>query len=231
MSQHATLGPRSTARQTSRTFGGLFVAVTMILVCAMLLTACSLSQDVANEPGVAWTFTPAGTPSAGQDYEPMMVTTEVVRVVDGDTIVVRPVIDVLRPTNDAGTQHTVRLLGLDAPEMNFGEGKGDPECGAVAATDHLAELLPTGHLVTLTFDPLADRFDDYGRSLAYVSITGSGSDVNLAQLTGGFAAAWIPNGEPEPERWFNYLSASEQAKYAKTGSYGAPEHCTSLGRR
>ncbi|GAP61291.1 uncharacterized protein pXO1-141/BXA0211/GBAA_pXO1_0211 [Arthrobacter sp. Hiyo1] len=161
---------------------------------------------------------------------PKTVKTKIVRVVDGDTIAVQANSD-LQPTNDAGTQHTVRLLGIDAPEMNYGKG-APPECGAQAATDHLTELLPKSTEVTITYDqtPGVDRTDRYGRSLAYVS-TSAIADVNLAQLKSGYAEAWIPKSATQPERWNDYLSAAELPKYAKTGAYGAPEHCQSLGRK
>ena len=160
---------------------------------------------------------------------PKAVTSRLIRVVDGDTIVVQASSE-LQPTNDAGTQHTVRLLGIDAPEMNYGKG-APPECGAQAATDHLTGLLPKGTEVTVTYDQTAgvDRTDRYGRSLAYVSTTAI-RDVNLAQLKSGYAEAWIPKSAAQPERWNDYLSAAELPKYAKTGAYGAPEHCQHLGR-
>ena len=129
---------------------------------------------------------------------PMVVQTAVVRVVDGDTIVVRAVAGEHQPTNGSGAQHTVRLLGIDTPEMN--SGKGVAECGAQAATDRLEELLPADTTVTLTYDTHADRTDRYGRSLAYVTVVSSGEDANRAMVAEGYAVAWIPKGEPQPER-------------------------------
>ncbi|WP_284982339.1 thermonuclease family protein [Arthrobacter sp. efr-133-TYG-118] len=174
---------------------------------------------------------PEATPThSAAGAQAKAVKTTIVRVVDGDTIEVQVITD-LQPTNDAGTQHIVRLLGIDAPEMNYGKG-APPECGARAATDHLTELLPKGTEVTITHDqaPGVDRTDRYGRSLAYVS-TAAIPDVNLAQLKSGYAEAWIPKSAAQPERWNDYLSAAELPKYAKTGAYGAPEHCQSLGRK
>ena len=189
-----------------------------------------VSTDQTTSSPVA-TVQPEATPSLSAAVSlPTAVKAKIVRVVDGDTIVVQANSD-LQPTNDAGTQHTVRLLGIDAPEMNYGKD-APPECGAQAATDHLTELLPKGTTVTITDDQTrgVDRTDRYGRSLAYAS-TSANADVNLAQLKSGYAEAWIPKSAAQPERWNDYRSNAELPKYAKTGAYGAPEHCQSLGHK
>jgi micrococcal nuclease len=81
---------------------------------------------------------------------------QVVRVSDGDTIVVRE--------NNAET--TVRLLGIDTPET---VAPGKPvECGGPEASDFLKKMLPEGTEVKLETDPKADAEDRYGRTLAYV---------------------------------------------------------------
>lgn len=217
-------------------YGGHSVLTILIGLTVILgLTGC---QGVRSQPDSTNQTTspvapakPEATPTHSAAVpSPQAVKTTIIRVVDGDTIVVQATTD-LQPTNDAGTQHTVRLLGIDAPEMNYGNG-GPPECGARAATDHLTELLPKGTEVTITYDqaPGVDRTDRFGRSLAYVS-TSALADVNLTRLKSGYAEAWIPKSAAQPERWNDYLSAAELPKYAKTGAYGAPEHCQSLGRK
>jgi hypothetical protein len=55
--------------------------------------------------------------------------------------------------------------------------------------------------------------------------------MNRTQAADGYASAWIPESAAQPERWNDYVSAAERPKYAKTGAYGAPEHCQSLGRK
>jgi micrococcal nuclease len=80
---------------------------------------------------------------------------EVVRVVDGDTIVVRL---------DDGTEEVVRILGVDTPEMNRWSGE-PPEPMAVACTV-LAWARFRGAEVWL-LGCGKDR-DYYGRLLAYV---------------------------------------------------------------
>ena len=97
----------------------------------------------------------------------------VVEVTDGDTL------DVRYPN---GSTDTVRLLGVDTPEVGVDndptefEGVPDDETGAAClesagedasafAREHLL-----GERVTLVTDPAADRRDRYGRLLAYVHV-------------------------------------------------------------
>lgn len=185
-----------------------------------ILAGCSLDQDreAIPQPTISASGIPVDTKASSTE-------TRLVRVVDGDTIVVQPVAGVLHPTNDAGTQSTVRLLGIDAAEMNYGKATG-PECGAQEATDNLEKLLPAGSPVTITFDARADRTDRFGRSLAYVG-SSTGDDINLAQVTKGYAEAWYPKGEPEPERVPAYKKAAVAASQQGLGAQGS---CASIGR-
>lgn len=155
----------------------------------------------------------------------------VLRVVDGDTIAVRP--DAAFPaTNDAGTEHLIRMLGIDTPEMNRMSDKA-PKCGAQEASDHLAALLAAGDtgVVSVVFDSRADRTDRFGRSLAYVQLPGGSdivsTDLALSMAVDGYAAAWYPQGEPEPERFPAYASAQQAAEANGSGLYAT---CDTIGR-
>ena len=105
----------------------------------------------------------------------------VVRVVDGDTIVVR-----------LGTvDERIRLIGIDTPETV--DPRTPVECFGKEASDHLAGLLPPGTPVRLERDVEArDRFD---RLLAYVYRVDDGTFVNLALAEDGYAdvATFPPN--------------------------------------
>ena len=80
---------------------------------------------------------------------------KLIRVVDGDTIVVN--------LNDEDV--TVRLIGVDAPEsVNPDESKNTTE--GVETSDFVKEYLSDYEEVYLDYD--ADITDDYGRLLAYV---------------------------------------------------------------
>lgn len=89
----------------------------------------------------------------------------VVDVHDGDTITVR---------RDDGTQHRVRLYGIDAPEL--------AQPGGTEARDHLRALLASA---TVDVRPVAT--DRYGRTVARVHR--GDSDINRAMIVAGHA--WV----------------------------------------
>jgi micrococcal nuclease len=165
-------------------------------------------------------------PGTGADGAAAVETT-VVRVIDGDTVAVRPVTGALRAdTEHAGAPEvTVRILGIDAPEMNYHKGLA-PECGAQAATDHLGGILAQGLPVVLDFDPAADHTDRYGRTLAYVE-TSAHVDAGLQQISDGYAMPWYPKSAREPERVPPYRAAAAAAVAAHAGAHS---WCASIGR-
>lgn len=205
-------------------FGGLIAAV----LCIVTLTGC---EDLPKAPGVPGT--PSTSTAAAQDPgqvssgKPASVETKVIRVIDGDTVAVLPVAGLLEATDKhiGIPDHTVRLLGIDAPEMNYHKD-AEPECGARAATDHLGGILPQGMPVTIEYDPGADRTDRYGRSLAYV-ITPAHNDAARQQVTDGYAMPWFPKGEPEPQRIPEYRTAADNAVALHAGAHS---QCSSIGR-
>jgi micrococcal nuclease len=212
---------------SSLVLGGLVAA----LLGISTLTGCHDGSPTV--PGVPGDPAPSTSQAAdrsassqSQDRDkPVAVETEIIRVIDGDTIVVRAVAGALQPTNDAGTQHTVRLLGIDAAEMNYGKETG-PECGAREATDHLESILPEGMPVIVSYDPKADRTDRYSRSLAYVTTRG-GTDAGLRQVADGYAMPWYPESEPEPERVAEYRMAADAAVKHRAGAHS---QCPTIGR-
>jgi micrococcal nuclease len=99
----------------------------------------------------------------------------VVRVVDGDTVVVAV----------GGVEESVRLIGIDTPE-SVARDRPD-ECFGAEAAQRLAELLPPGTVVRLTRD--VEPRDVYDRLLAYVQRSSDGLFVNAAQVADGYAEA------------------------------------------
>jgi micrococcal nuclease len=99
----------------------------------------------------------------------------VVRVVDGDTVVVAV----------GGVEESVRLIGIDTPE-SVARDRPD-ECFGTEAAQRLAELLPPGTVVRLTRD--VEPRDIYDRLLAYVQREPDGLFVNAAQVGDGYAIA------------------------------------------
>src|SRR6478672_6850763 len=97
----------------------------------------------------------------------------VVRVIDGDTIVV----------HIGERDEHVRLIGIDTPETH----KPDTpvECFGPEAATHMGELLPDNTPVRLERD--IEARDRFGRLLAYVYRDQDGLFVDLAMVKDGFA--------------------------------------------
>ena len=93
----------------------------------------------------------------------------VLRVIDGDTVQ----LDVDFGF-DVRQRMTVRLYGINAPEMNTPEGK--------AAKMHLAMLIVEG--MVLELQTLKDKREKYGRYLAVLMLKMPGPDgrVNVNQM-------------------------------------------------
>ena len=99
----------------------------------------------------------------------------VVRVVDGDTLVV----------HIGGDDERVRLIGIDTPESVKPETP--VECWGKEASATTAELLPKGTAVRLERD--AEARDAYDRLLAYVRRATDGLLVNVELARRGAADA------------------------------------------
>ncbi|MCX6393927.1 MAG: thermonuclease family protein [Solirubrobacterales bacterium] len=127
---------------------------------------------------------------------------EVVRVVDGDTIIV----------DYEGSTERVRYIGVDTPESV--KPNTPVQCYAKAAS-HLNESLVGGQRVTLT--PGTEPRDRYGRLLAYVK-TERGLDVNAALLSAG--AAKTMSISPNTEKATEYADLEAKARNKQAGLWG-----------
>ena len=118
----------------------------------------------------------------------------VVRVTDGDTIVVL----------DADkTQHKIRLQGIDAPERRQAYGTKSKE--------HLSGLV-AGRFMVIEFN----KYDRYGRTLGKVLL--SGEDINLEQVAAGLAWHYKKyQGEQSPSDRVKYSDAVLVARRLKLG--------------
>lgn len=129
----------------------------------------------------------------------------VVRVIDGDTIEVK-----LR----SGARRTVRMLGIDTPEVY-----GGVECGGPQASRSLERLLPRRTKVRLISDPTQDKKDRYGRILRYVERISDGRDMDRIQVKRGWATVYVYNNEPF-KRVSAYRKAQRSAKAHNRGIWG-----------
>lgn len=104
---------------------------------------------------------------------------DVVRVVDGDTIVV----------NYNGKEEKVRLIGVDTPESVHPDSSKNTEAGEIASDYTKAAL--EGKQVELEFD--VQERDQYGRLLAYVWIDGKMYNETLLRDGVANLATYPPN--------------------------------------
>jgi len=127
----------------------------------------------------------------------------VVRVVDGDTIVVQ--------VDDS--EETVRFIGVNTPETKHPEKP--VECYGEEASAFTESLLPVGSSVRLELD--VQERDKYGRLLAYVWL--DGTMVNEVLLSEGYAQVMtIPPNVRYAER---FLEAEREARAEGRGLWGA----------
>lgn len=127
------------------------------------------------------------------------------RVVDGDTIVVRL----------ASGEEKVRLIGVDTPESV--KPNTPVECYGKEATARTNELLPPGTVVRLERDKEArDRYD---RLLAYVSRASDGLSVEATLLREGYAAPLAI--KPNTARQDEYAAMAAVAQQGGVGLWGA----------
>lgn len=113
---------------------------------------------------------------------PEKITGKVVGITDGDTIII---------TEGLATNHTVRLVGIDAQESKTKEGK--------AATLYLTNLIH-GKTIDVLVDP-SIQYDDYGRVLGTVML--GSKNINLEMLKAGHAQPYLfePNKYVDPEAY------------------------------
>lgn len=129
----------------------------------------------------------------------------VVRVVDGDTVVVRV----------GDRDEPVRLIGIDTPESVARDRPN--ECFGAEASHRLAELLPPGTEVDLTRD--VEPRDVYDRLLAYVQRSSDGLFVNAAQVGEGYAIA--RDFPPNTTHRDDFERAERAARAASLGLWAA----------
>lgn len=133
---------------------------------------------------------------------------DVVRVVDGDTIVV----------NENGDDITVRVLGIDTPETV--DPRRPVECFGQEASSEMSRLV-SGQAVGLVSDTTQGDTDKYGRLLRYIELN-DGTDVGLALIQQGFAQEFtydVPRA-----RQAAYQAAEASSRAAGSGLW-APDAC------
>ncbi|MBX3088141.1 MAG: thermonuclease family protein [Cryobacterium sp.] len=124
---------------------------------------------------------------------------------DGDTLYLQP-----PGTSSRADELTVRLIGLDTPEIN-----PTVECFGLEARDYLRSVLPVGSTVWYTYDE--GHFDKYDRNLMYLW-TASGEFVNLDLVEEGYATAL--RIAPNDYYWPQLREAEKLAQQSNRGMWG-----------
>ena len=188
-----------------------------VALAGVLGAACAPGGDAAVTAGSAGA---AGVVLADVDVEavrgrhptslfgipPAAARAEVLRVVDGDTVVV---------VFDGGRTENVRLIGIDTPEKTGGHLPA--ECFGAEATAFTSVLLPPGTPVLLTGG--AETRDVYDRLLAYVHRASDGLFVNMALAREGYAVD-LPI-VPNTDYTAHFAAATEAARAENLGLWGA----------
>ena len=164
--------------------------------------------------GIAiWLLQPAQEPTSGPDGSSGppagAQVASVVRVTDGDTIVVEM----------AGAQERVRLIGLDAPEIAHPDEGTPAECGGDAARAATSALVD-GEEVRLERDA-SDR-DRFGRLLRHVWVRAADGWLLVAEELVERGAVEARSYPPDTSR-DDQLDAAERR--ARQGGLGIWASC------
>lgn len=130
-----------------------------------------------------------------------IVTYDVIRVVDGDTIVI----------DLDGTETKIRMIGVDTPESVHSDNSKNCQFGKISS-DYTENLL-SNQSVSLEYD--AEKYDKYGRVLAYVYL--DENMVNLDLVINGYAVA--KEYEPNTKYAEVFTEAQIKAEKAKSGMW------------
>ncbi len=127
---------------------------------------------------------------------------KVVRVVDGDTIII----------DYNGTEERVRLIGVDTPESVHPDKEKNTEFGTTAS--NFSKELLTDKYVKIELD--VQERDQYGRILAYVYL--DDVMVNKILLQEGYAK--VATYPPNVKYVDDFTSIQEEARNTKKGLWG-----------
>ena len=130
---------------------------------------------------------------------------EVVRVIDGDTIVV----------NIQGKERNIRLIGVDTPESIADDDYKENTKEGTEASRYTHDMLD-GKKVYLEYDK--EQYDTYGRKLCYVYLGDDKTLFNEILLEEGYAR--IMTIEPNTKHESRFVAAEEKAKKAGNGFWG-----------
>lgn len=133
---------------------------------------------------------------------------KVIRVVDGDTLIV----------DIAGDAVRVRIIGINTPESVHPERP--VECFGEEASARLTELLEGGSVV-IEYDPSQGIYDKYGRTLGYLFLP-DGTDVGGRMIAEGYAYEYTYD---LPYRYQGVYEAAEVSARERGLGLWSPDAC------
>ena len=148
---------------------------------------------------------PQGNPGKHAEKIQDGVLYKVVNVFDGDTLV----------ANVAGYEVTVRLIGMDTPEVV--DPRKPVQCYGPEASAKAKELL-SGREIYLEKEATKGNYDMYGRVLAYAKFE-DGELYNQKMIEEGFAREYTFNKEKYKYQK-EFKEAQVAAKKQKAGLWG-----------
>ncbi len=138
----------------------------------------------------------------------------VVRVVDGDTVVV----------DINGKNTTLRLIGMDTPETV--DPRKPVECFGEAASAEAKKLL-SGQTVRIEYDASQGNLDAYGRTLAYIYME-DGTLYNEYMIQEGYAHEYTYR---IPYRYQAEFKTAERAARSEKKGLWASDACATESSR
>lgn len=177
-----------------------------IIFCTLAVIACALETPVPANPPTS-TSAPEDTqtqePAATTDPLAGMTQALCVDVVDGDTIKV----------DIGGEVHTLRYIGIDAPETVHPE---EPVQWMGPQASEANRQLVEGQTVYLEKD--VSETDQYGRLLRYVYLE-DGTFVNAELVRLGYALS--ATYQPDVKHQDQLVASQQEAREAERGLWGA----------
>lgn len=138
--------------------------------------------------------------------QPIRPKYQVTKVVDGDTIVV----------NIDGREETVRLIGVDSPEMvDFSK---PVECYAQESSDFARNIL-NGKNIYLEADNTQDNRDKFNRLLRYIFLEDN-TNLNLMIIKQGYGREYTYKGKFYKYRG-EFTTAEKEAKESLQGLWSS----------
>lgn len=180
------------------------IIISLLLLSASLSLANTIYRTQDSEGNVTYSDTPTSAARPLKlESRPSRITYRVIRVSDGDTV-----------TLEGGKR--VRLLGINAPEIDSRNRPGEP--GGIQAKNWLRDKLQ-GRRVYLEYDQ--QKQDHYQRELAHLHLA-SGEHINLSLVEKGLATlAIIP---PNLRYADAMIRAQQQAERQQLGIWAMPHY-------